>query len=125
MRTIIAGSRSIDDYALIQKAVLDSGFEITEVVSGGARGVDLLGEQWAKENGIPCTRFDPDWDLNGKRAGKDRNELMGNYAEALIAVWDGESRGTEHMIKYARKKGLKVYVFTYSSQKQDEVRSLF
>lgn len=46
MRTIIAGSRSITDYALIQKAVSESGFEITEVVSGGAIGVDRLGERW-------------------------------------------------------------------------------
>lgn len=110
MRTIIAGSRGIDDYDLVVKAVKESGFNITEVVSGGAKGVDSLGEKWAAANGINVERFIPDWDSYGKRAGVIRNEEMGNYAESLIAIWDGKSKGTKHMIDYARDKGLAVSV---------------
>lgn len=98
MRVIIAGSRSIEDYALVKRAISKCRFEITEVVSGGARGADLLGERWAKENGIPIRQFIPDWEGLGKKAGIMRNEQMAEYADALVAVWDGDSRGTMNMI---------------------------
>lgn len=110
MRVIIAGSRFITDYNLVVKAVKESGFEITEVVCGAANGVDSLGERYAKENGIKLSYFYADWKGLGKRAGHARNVQMGNYGEALIAVWDGESKGTKHMINYAKKKKLLVYV---------------
>jgi hypothetical protein len=109
MRVIIAGSRNITDYAFVQEAVRESGFDITEVVSGGAKGVDLLGERYAEENNINIKRFIPDWS-QGKSAGIKRNMQMGDYAEALIACWDGDSRGTKHMIEYAGRNGLSVYV---------------
>ena len=110
MRVIIAGSRFITDYDLVVKAVKESGFEITEVVCGAANGVDSLGERYAKENGIKLSYFYADWKGLGKRAGHARNIQMGNYGEALIAVWDGESKGTKHMINYAKKKKLLVYI---------------
>lgn len=111
MKTIIAGSRGVTDYNIVLEAIKQSGFEITEVVSGTARGVDKLGERYAVENVIPITRFVPDWNKHGKRAGFLRNAEMGDYADALVAVWDGESRGTKQMIDYAIKKGLKVFVY--------------
>lgn len=111
MKVIIAGSRSITDYELIKRAIVGSRFAITEVVSGGARGVDRLGERWAAENGIPVIQFIPDWDTLGKKAGYARNADMANYAEALIAVYDGASKGTGHMIDIATRKKLKVFVY--------------
>lgn len=110
MKTIIAGSRSIIDSEEINKAVSMSEFEITEVVSGTARGVDKLGESWALENGIPIKQFPADWDKFGRGAGYIRNAQMAEYSDALIAVWDGHSRGTRHMINCAQKKGIHVYV---------------
>ena len=110
MRVIIAGSRFITKYDLVVDAVKESGFNITEVVCGASNGVDSLGERYAKENGIKLSYFYADWKGLGKRAGNARNEQMGNYGEALIAVWDGKSPGTKHMINYAKKKKLKVYV---------------
>lgn len=110
MRVIVAGSRQIMDLGLVEAAIKESGFEITEVISGGARGVDLLGELWAIRNSKEIKRFPANWDANGKAAGPIRNGLMAEYGEALVAVWDGTSPGTKDMIAKAQAKGLKVYV---------------
>ena len=104
MKVIIAGSRTISSYEEVKKAVSDSGFNITEVVSGHANGIDKLGEQWAKENNIPVKVFIPDWKSLGRSAGIQRNVEMGNYADALIAIWDTKSRGTKHMINFMSSK---------------------
>lgn len=119
-KVIIAGSRSITDYALVEKAVRDSGFEIAVVISGGARGVDALGEEWAAKNGKTVDRFLPDWERHGKSAGFIRNDLMVRNADALIAVYDGVSRGTAHTISSARRKGIPVHVLDTSEESPDE-----
>lgn len=111
MKTIIAGSRSVLEYQKIEKAISESQFFITEVVSGGAKGVDQLGEKYAQRHQIPIKKFLPDWNKFGRRAGPLRNTQMGDYAQALIAIWDGHSRGTKNMIEYATKKGLKVFIY--------------
>ena len=111
MRTIIAGTRTLTDYELVEAAVKASGFTITTVISGTARGIDVLGERWAEEHGVPVERFPADWEAHGKAAGALRNREMVAVAEALIAVWDGVSRGTEDCIAEARRRGLKVFVF--------------
>lgn len=111
MRTIIAGSRSITNPAVIVEAIAASGFQITEVVSGTAIGVDRLGEQWASRHDIPVIRFPPDWNKYGRAAGFIRNNEMAHYAQALIAVWDGSSHGTHHMINAARERNLRVFVY--------------
>jgi len=110
MKTIIAGSRGINDIRIIRSAVEESGFIITEVISGTARGVDRLGEVYAKEEDIPIVRFPADWDRYGRGAGPRRNAQMAEYGDALIAIWDGESRGTKSMIDLAKKAGLRVHV---------------
>ena len=110
MRTIIAGSRNITDLSVVREAVERSGFSVTEVVSGGARGVDRLGERLAGILEVPCRVFPADWDAHGRSAGAIRNGEMADYADALVAVWDGRSRGTANMISQARRRGLEVYV---------------
>lgn len=122
MRCIIAGSRSFDPASidLIIRAVAASGWEkeITEVVSGGCRGVDVLGEAWAKARKIRVKRFKipkAEWDRLGKKAGPMRNAEMARYTAedpqgALICVFDGKSPGTKSMIKIAREYGLRVFV---------------
>ena len=109
MKVIIAGSRSITDYNLVVESVKESGFNIEEIVSGGARGVDTLGERYARENNRPLKIFPANWDKCGKSAGYLRNIEMAVYADALIAIWDGESKGTQHMINIANENNLKVY----------------
>lgn len=110
MRTIIAGSRTITNINEVFRAIADSTYDITQIISGGAAGVDTLAIEYAQLWGIPCTVMNANWDLYGKSAGYIRNTQMAEHADALVAVWDGFSRGTEHMIKIAREKGLKVYV---------------
>lgn len=86
------------------------GWKPSIVISGTASGVDTLGERWAKENDIPVFRCPADWNKHGKRAGYLRNVEMAQGADALVAVWDGESRGTRHMIDIARRMSLRIYV---------------
>lgn len=110
MKVIVAGSRNICDYHTVEKAIKESGFEITELVSGGARGVDAVGESWARRYEIPFKVFPAQWSKFKLEAGPIRNAQMAEYAEALIAVWDGKSKGTMNMIKLARAANLKVHV---------------
>lgn len=111
MKTIIAGGRDILDYTLVLNAIRESKFDITEVVSGMAKGVDTMAVQYANENDLVITPFFADWNTHGRAAGPIRNRKMAEYGEALIAIWDGESRGTKNMIEEATKRGLKVYVY--------------
>lgn len=115
MRTIVAGSRGINRYDIVERAIHSSGFVITELVSGTAQGVDTLGEQWARANLIPVARFPANWRKQGRAAGKIRNSKMSHYADALIAIWDGQSRGTKDMIDKARYRGLRVYIVMVDS----------
>jgi len=110
MKTIIAGSRGITDFEVVKAAALSAPWEFSEIVSGGARGVDYLGEQFGDGINVPVTIFKANWNKYGKSAGYKRNVEMADYAEALIAVWDGVSKGTKHMIDIATKKGLRVYI---------------
>lgn len=81
-----------------------------EVVSGCAKGGDRLGELYAEAMGLKVHRFRADWNKYQSAAGPIRNEEMGRFADALIALWDGESRGTGHMIRFMRSLGKPVVV---------------
>lgn len=113
MKTIIAGSRTASIQDVIKALELCPFTEkITEVVSGCARGADSYGELIAEENSTPIKRFPADWNKFGRGAGHIRNQQMAEYADALIAVWDGESTGTRDMIDRATKNKLEIYVYT-------------
>lgn len=111
MRTIIAGSRKLG-YEAVGQAMRECGWMPTVVISGTAHGVDVAGERWAQNRDIPVERYPADWANHGVAAGPIRNAKMASVAEALVAVWDGESHGTKHMIRMARQRGLKVFVLT-------------
>lgn len=123
MKLIIAGGRDFEDRILAttafgnfeQEAWELTGVEkpFTEIVSGGAKGADKVGEFIGRFYNIPIKQFIPDWEGLGKRAGFVRNAEMGDYADALLAFWDKNSRGTKQMIDYATKKGLIVKVVYY------------
>lgn len=113
MKVIIAGSRSIKYGWMVSLAIKQArqqGIDPTEVVSGGAKGADTLGEQWAARHELPCRVMPAAWDNHGKSAGMIRNREMSEYADALIAVWDGNSHGTEHIIDLMHKANKPVFV---------------
>jgi hypothetical protein len=110
MRTIIAGSREGVTYEDVIQAVELCGWLPSTVICGGARGADALGEAWAESKNVPIEYFPADWNRYGRSAGPIRNSLMAQQSEALIAVWDGFSRGTKNMIELAAKHNLRIYI---------------
>ncbi len=116
MKIIIAGGRTFNNYDLLSESC-DKAFSLQkeiEIVSGTADGTDKLGEKYAKEKGYTVKQFPADWNKYGKSAGYKRNEEMAKYADALIAFWDGKSKGTKHMIDLAKRYNLKVKVIIYN-----------
>ncbi len=116
MRTIIAGSRSISPLAampLIEQAAKDCGWNITEVVSGGAYGVDTAAAIWANVNKIRFREFLADWEGAGLAAGPIRNRRMASYTAekqgSLILIWNGRSKGSANMKREAEKFELRIY----------------
>lgn len=116
MKVIIAGGRDFRDYTLLKEkcdTILSSVKDDIMIVSGCADGADSLGEKYAAENDYIVAYFPANWNLYGRGAGMIRNREMAEYADALIAFHDGQSKGTANMIKQAKEKGLKVRVINY------------
>lgn len=111
MRTIIAGSRKNVTYEDLLEAIEFIDWAPTVIISGTAYGADQYGERWAKEKGLPIKKFPANWNTHGRSAGYIRNAEMAQNAEALIALWDGKSRGTKHMIDLAEKAGLEIFIY--------------
>ena len=113
-KVIVAGSRSINDYALVERnlnQILKNKLsEDVCIFCGMAKGVDSLGEQYAINHKLYLKMFPANWDRYGNKAGFLRNVEMAEGADALVAFWDGKSRGTQHMINIAKKKDLQVRV---------------
>jgi hypothetical protein len=107
-KLVVAGSRSFTEdmsderaYKLCCSAIARLPVRPTEIVSGGARGADTVGEKVAREHNIDLAVFEPDWDEHGRAAGPIRNQQMAEYADGVLAIWDCESRGTQSMIECA------------------------
>lgn len=119
MRIIIAGGRDFTDYPLLREKcdrILSHASQSQKiiVVSGTARGADSLGERYAREREYRIEQYPADWKTHGKSAGYIRNCQMAKVGNALIAFWDGQSRGTKNMIEIAQQNGLQVHVIHYS-----------
>lgn len=110
MKTIIAGSRTVDWYTDLEEALVSCPFNISVVISGCAVGADRLGEQYARINKLPILFFPADWDMYGKQAGYLRNEEMAGHAEAVLILWDGNSKGSHHMMDIAKRDGLPLHM---------------
>jgi hypothetical protein len=120
LRLIVAGTRDFEDYELLKSSLdefisfhflqdPDSGVVI---ISGMAKGADLLGVRYAQEKGYPVEEFHPDWS-KGRSAGPQRNSKMAKSANACIIFWDGKSKGTASMIALAKKHRLFMKVIYY------------
>lgn len=126
LRIIIAGSRNFTDYKFLKTSIRDilkntslEGISKIKIISGTAKGADQLGERFAKQFNLEIVRFPADWDRYGRSAGYIRNEQMAKYSVEddnygmLVAFWDGESKGTKHMINLANKHGLDVHIVRF------------
>lgn len=135
MKVIIAGGRDFNDAEILKKSVekilgnfcvqckiLHEGCtNCFEIVSGKAKGADTLGEEYANSHGLTIKHFPADWAMFGGNAGYVRNTQMANYADALIAFWDGKSSGTKDMINKSKEKGLIVNVLNYQGEEYDAI----
>ena len=115
---VVAGSRSFNNYRLLKDKldkILDSKLtsHSVQIISGRARGVDKMGEKYARERNISLKLFPANWDLHGKKAGYVRNMEMARAADAVIVFWDGKSPGTSHMIATAKKLNLPLRLIRY------------
>jgi hypothetical protein len=119
-KVIIAGSRGFSNYKLLREQCNKYLREKRKtsnviIVSGHARGADTLGEKYAQDEGFALEIYPAQWKKLGKQAGYRRNEQMAEVADALIAFWDGSSRGTKHMIDIMNEKNLLVRVVEYEA----------
>lgn len=119
-KVIIAGSRGFSNYKLLReqcnKFLRDKRKTSNIIiVSGHARGADTLGEKYAQDEGFALEIYPAQWKKLGKQAGYRRNEQMAEVADALIAFWDGSSKGTKHMIDIMNEKNLLVRVVEYET----------
>lgn len=120
MKVIIAGSRTIHDLRLVVFAVAASGFDVTVVISGKCpKGVDCLGEAWAKNNGVPVDPYPANWKKYGITAGGIRNAEMSKVGDALIAIHDGVSKGTANMINFMKLLNKPCYILVVPGLRYD------
>ena len=109
MKLAIIGSRSLTNIALDK--YISCGVE--ELVSGGAVGVDSCAAEYAKNKGLRLTVFLPEYERYGRAAPIVRNKKIVDYSDKIIAFWDGKSKGTQSVIKYAEKQGKECEVILF------------
>ncbi len=114
-RIIIAGCRDFNDYCQAKEYIefCKAEYRISRqaiLLSGHCRGADLLGERYAKENSWEIELYPADWQKYGKAAGPIRNKIMVERCDMLICFWDGKSKGTRSLIRYAEHCGKTVAV---------------
>lgn len=116
-KIIIAGGRDFTNYDAVCKA-LDSLLprfdDEVVIISGGAKGGDVLGERYAREHGLAVIVYSAVWDKYGPKSGPSRNEQMGAITDHLVAFWDGQSKGTEFLINFMKQLGRPVHIFDYA-----------
>ena len=108
MKVAIVGSRGLEfnDFSPYLPE------EVTEIVSGGARGIDQCARRYARAHGLKLTEFLHDYESYGRRAPLLRNLTIIDYSDLVLAFWDGSSRGTQFVIENCKKKNKPVKVFT-------------
>jgi len=108
MKLLVIGSRTITDFDLTNHIPEETSL----IISGGAKGIDTIAEQYADSHGIEKLIIKPQYEKFGKAAPLKRNEEMVDKADAVLAIWDGKSKGTEYTLKYAQKENKKIIKLT-------------
>ena len=118
MKTAIIGTRTYDNYTQLCEIISNLEHKPSEIISGGATGADALAERYAKDNDLPLTIHLPNWKEYGKAAGPIRNKTIIEDCEQIVAMWDGQSKGTKHTIDTAKKIGKPTKVVMYAQTQQ-------
>lgn len=103
MKIAIIGSRTFENYEYLSQIIQDLGLNISELISGGAKGTDTLAENWAKDHNTRITIFAPDWGKYGIAAGVIRNKKIVEACDFCLIFWDGKSKGTKSSIDFCKK----------------------
>lgn len=110
MKLIIAGTRTIKPSCSgISIAINHYNLDPTEIISGAAEGVDRSGEKYAKMKKLPVSLYHANWEMFGNYAGPKRNAEMAKDADALLLIWDGQSKGSANMKSVMKKLNKPVY----------------
>lgn len=120
MKIAIIGSRELGNvnfFATMEKLVSTMNDKPDEVISGGAAGYDTMAAIWAKEKGLKLTEYKPDYKKNGRAATFIRNRRIVDDSDAVIAFWNGISRGTKYTIDYAEKKNKQIIIVDTNGNK--------
>jgi hypothetical protein len=112
VKVAVLGSRSVRSLAVVASAIQQSGFPVSQVLSGGARGVDSMAVAWAQQRGIPFRVFPAQWQFFGRSAGVIRSRELLRHSQAVVLVWSGCRRcspGSWHELSEAQRIGLPVF----------------
>ena len=113
-RIVIGGCRNYNDYTLFSEYVKSCLSEFISdnvtIISGHCSGVDCMAERYAKENGLKCLVYPADWGKYGRAAGPIRNKALVENSDAIIAFWDGKSKGTKNLIDIAARQSKRIWV---------------
>lgn|SRR5665647_659423 len=112
MKIAVIGSRSFQSYELLSSS-LNSVGGVSLIVSGGAKGADLLAERYAFAHNIPTLIYKPDWKKYGRGAGVVRNKQILDAADMIVAFWDCVSKGTKNSIDTAKKMNKEVRIVEF------------
>lgn len=112
MRVIVCGSRTWWDTDKVYRVLNQLDRNGLTVIHGGARGADSIAGFWASMNEVTCEEYPARWDKHGRSAGPIRNREMIDLGADLVIAFrsDGESRGTDDMVRESRKRGIPVEV---------------
>ena len=122
-KILIAGSREYDDYGeakeYLDRFIMENcEGDFVVIISGGCRGADAIGEEYARQNGIEVLRYPAEWGRYGRAAGPKRNRQMADECDVAVCFWDGESKGTKSLIDYMNKIGKPTYIIQTQIDRQ-------
>jgi predicted Rossmann fold nucleotide-binding protein DprA/Smf involved in DNA uptake len=112
-KVVVAGGRTYTNTGMVficLEKIVQKG---DVIISGHAKGVDMMGELYAQKNNLACEIYPAEWDKYGRSAGPRRNEQMAQVADKVVVFWDFKSRGTKNMVEMAKKYKKELFIFDY------------